>query len=248
MHAWNGTWRLRDGPRGLRPPQRGNRPRTPRSPSQCRAVDPSPWSRARLPRGQQERGRPGGGPRRQPAAGRPQAAAGARLAAHWAARELQAPSGVGGAGRGGRGAAGGAEPGARREHPGWAARRALGDTVAHLLSWGSRAAWSIRGLSRPRGAFPGEEGMGAHRVSWTLAVGLPGPAARSCPDTVLTPLLPQRQPGGKVACGTLGADTCPGAGSTSDTPKTPVTNPSPTWSVFFYHIESCLWGWGGGGE
>lgn len=80
-------------------------------------------------------------------------------------------AGGGGGGGGGRGAAGGAEQGDHRERPRWAARRpdesarprrALGDPVAFLLSWASRAAWAIRGLSRPRGAFRGKEEMRAH--------------------------------------------------------------------------------------
>ncbi|XP_034524774.1 translation initiation factor IF-2-like [Ailuropoda melanoleuca] len=125
---------------------------------------PQPLGPRAAPRGQQERARPRG-PRRRSAAGRPQPAAGTRLATASAARELQAPAG------GGRGAAGGAELGERRESPRRAARRpgesarprrAVGDPVAFLLSWASRATWAIRGLPRPRGAFRGKEEMRTH--------------------------------------------------------------------------------------
>lgn len=51
------------------------------------------------------------------------------------------------------------------------ARGGPGHSVASLPPWGSSAAWAIRGLSRPRGAFPGKEEM---RVSRAPAVGLRG--------------------------------------------------------------------------
>lgn len=129
IQAWKpGTRRLRDVPGGLQPPQRGNFPGAPRHPSWRRAQALNPTSLTRLPRRRRERGRPGGGPSRQPAAGRPQAAAGERLPAGGAARRLEALAGGGGGG----GGAGGAEPGARRERPGPAARRAGEPTGGRL--------------------------------------------------------------------------------------------------------------------
>lgn len=201
VRARNGSRRLRDGPRGLPPPRTGNGPRTPGCPRQWRAVAPRPPSRARLPRGQQEREPPGGGPRRPPAAGRPQAAAGARLAADPAARELRAPSSGGGAGGGGRGAAGPSRHRARRDRPGRAARRA-GERARRRRTPGTASPPSRPGAPVPRGPFEGFRGLeelfpGRKRCEWAeLGRRSPGPLAGSCPHTVLTRLHPQRHLGG----------------------------------------------------
>ncbi|XP_070077847.1 proline-rich proteoglycan 2 [Equus przewalskii] len=90
---------------GVPPPPKQSFPRAPQSPRQGRDLAPSPASRARLPRGRPERARAGGGPRRPPAAGRPQAAAGERLPAGGGARA--------------------AEPGVLRGRTGPAERRAV---------------------------------------------------------------------------------------------------------------------------
>nr|XP_031295819.1 LOW QUALITY PROTEIN: alanine and arginine-rich domain-containing protein [Camelus dromedarius] len=69
IHAWKpGAPRLRDGPGGLPPPQRGNFLGPPQHPSQSWTLALNPASRARLPWGQPGRGRPEGGPRRRAAA------------------------------------------------------------------------------------------------------------------------------------------------------------------------------------
>lgn len=197
---------------GVPPPPKQSFPRAPQSPRQGRDLAPSPASRARLPRGRPERARAGGGPRRPPAAGRPQAAAGERLPAGGGARA--------------------AEPGVLRGRTGPAERRA-GERALGAASSGAALRLVLApapepGLRGPpqdlRGGeelFPGRESMRAcseeelgHRSSREGQL-----TSRQDADAATSPAASGKE-------GVLRHPRCWrlwGAESTSDAPKTPIT-------------------------
>lgn len=210
---------------------RATAPRPPGVPDSDGPWPPGPRPARGSPGGSKSVNRQEGpGPRRLPAVGRPQAAAGARLGADHAARELRAPSGGGRAGGGGRGAAGPAGQRARRDRPGRAARRA-GERARPRPTRAQRRLPPALGLQcrvghsrtfEASGSFSRE---GRDESEQSPGRRSPGPLAGSCPHTVLTRLHPQCHLGGEArglaGPGGGGADTCPGRSLLVTHPRTP---------------------------